>query len=98
MLASTDGYCSIVSFEKGELGEPYESGKPIDLMNEEPVSIKTIVATIPTKIAQPSSNINNINIISQSSIKRKSQMSQDNSSTLSSYSPMKTDETVIILL
>jgi len=97
MLASTDGYCSIVSFEKGELGEPYESGKPIDLMNEEPVSVKTIVATIPTKIAQPSSNVNTINIISQSSIKRKSQMSQDNSSTLSSLSPLKTDETVIII-
>ncbi|OUM64299.1 hypothetical protein PIROE2DRAFT_8986 [Piromyces sp. E2] len=94
MLASTDGYCSIVSFEKGELGEPYESGKPIDLMNEEPVAIKTIVATIPTKIAQPSSTVNNVNIISQSSIKRKSQISQENSTTtLSSFSPLKADET-----
>lgn len=91
MLASTDGYCSIVSFENGELGEHYEDGKPMDITNEEPVTIKTIVATIPAKIA-PSSSVNNINIISQSCIKRKSTSKDSNSTSTSTLSPIKSDE------
>jgi len=93
MLASTDGYCSIVSFENGELGEHYEDGKPMDITNEEPVTIKTIVATIPAKIA-PSSSVNNINIISQSCIKRKSTSKDSNSTSTSTLSPIKSDEIV----
>ncbi|ORX51528.1 hypothetical protein BCR36DRAFT_583069 [Piromyces finnis] len=93
MLASTDGYCSIVSFEKNELGELYESNQPVDFTNEDPMTVKTIVTTIPTKIAQPSTNVNNINTISQSLIKRKSQLSQDNNTSISSLSPVKIDET-----
>ncbi|KAL6633125.1 WD40 repeat-like protein [Neocallimastix sp. 'constans'] len=93
MLASTDGYCSIVSFENNELGEPYDKENPMEITNEEPTTVKTIVANIPTKVVSPS--INNINIINPSNIKRKStSIDNTSASTISS----RTDETVSIFL
>lgn len=29
VVSSTDGYCTVISFERGELGEPYEPQEPM---------------------------------------------------------------------
>ncbi|XP_054003903.1 chromatin assembly factor 1 subunit B [Hylaeus anthracinus] len=64
VASSTDGYCSIIHFEKGELGEEYKSGNktPIKLISNKSYKQSLVASDTTKKVTEsllPSINIDN---------------------------------------